>query len=377
MNDLIRDAQQSMRIRVLPQGMEFKNYVPVIRTITKEGSTPGNEKISKELKSFMDKLQDEFSRTYGQEIKDDSERVPKAEYEFYITGLSNGLELRQDGELPPLKSYALQVPCVVGSKFKKVRVQDMNIDTEYKGSGEGSVKKGTRFSPSSLSPGACTKFTCPLEFPRNWSFSTKDYQGALDVVIRGNMAIDIEVPGQTPDAAKKKLTYTYPFIQKRLSIPLSGTLPPAPEFLALVIGGSLAFLGFLGFFIYKNALPISITLSTEGKARAYQVSNGQAITVGGTADFEMEGMDEVVAAVKREGRQFVVIPQKEGVFADGTRQGTPVPLKFGQGFNLNIEGTYYSVQLLEGDQEASLQVEEQIPQDVITTGEEGEGKFNF
>jgi len=376
MMDLISDAQKNMRINILPIGMKFENYVPRLRTIKTEGSAkPGDEKLSKELKEFMEKLQDVLNRQYSAGIKEDKETVPKAPFDFYINWLSGHFELNEKkappSKNPEVKRYSYDVV----SHFRKMKVKDLVATGTYSGSGSGTIPKGVQLSVNSLAPGGAGILSWYIQFPKNWSFTAKPYQGTVDVELTGMMEVDVETSPANPAEPKKVLSYTYPFIPKKISLPVSGTLPPSIELFIVTIGSLLALL--LGFMLYmfKNALPFTITLKTESKSQAFSLKNGDSITVGGGSDFELAGCSIQAVSLKRDGRAFYISPLKEGVLTDAASAGPKgLPVSFGQSFNLNVEGTYYAVQILKGDQ-ADTPPEDAFNE--MPTGDDGGEPFNF
>lgn len=383
MGDLVKDAQRLRIINVIPIGMEFKNYVPQTRKIQKEGATPVNEKISKELKEFIDKLQNVLNRPY-EEIKEDQEKISRAPYQFYIDWLSNRLILEKAPETRSKKPTRKIINLTLVSGFRKVNVKNMSVAAQYKGSGNGRVTALPTL-PGVLTPGSAQRFSAVVRFPKNWGFVAKKYEGVLDVTVTGLMAVQFDetvkptsaAPGATPAPPKKSIVYTYPLEPKTIRIPLSGKLPPAIE-LYLAAGCMLmALLVGLGTFIYRKATPITITLKTESHARAFKISNTEAITIGGSSDFELDGCREPVASIKRGGSLFFLIIDKEGVLADspdGKRTGK-FELRYGQSFNFNIDGTYHTIQFLEGDQEDAVSPDESHT-DTYVDDDEG-GGFSF
>jgi len=376
MLDLIKDAQKNMRVNILPIGMKFENYVPKIRTIKTEGSAaPGDEKMSKELKDFMEKLQDVLNRQYSQGIREDKETVPKAPFDFYINWLSGHFELKEK-KAPPSKNPAIKPYSYdMVSHFRKMKVKDLVVTGAYSGSGSGTIPKGVQLGATTLAPGATGALSWNIQFPKNWSFSAKSYQGTVDVELAGLMEVDIETAPASPSEPKKVLSYTYPFVPKKISLPVSGTIPPSIELYIGTIGGLLAlFLG-LAVYVFKNALPIAITLKTESKSQAFSLRNGESVTIGGGSDFELHGCSGQVATLKRDGRAFFVTPLKEGVLADAGAAGPKgLPVSYGQSFTLNVEGMYFAMQMLEGDQADALP--EEAPVEAPSGDGSGEN-FNF
>lgn len=380
--DLIKEAQRQRIINIIPIGMEFKDYVPQTRRIKNEGSTSVDEKINKELKEFMDKLQNMLNRPY-EAIKDDQEKVPKSPYQFYIDWLSNRLELKRGSDLPQKNPYKKTVSFLLSSGFRKVNLRDLDAMAHYRGTGGGTVKNKVVLPSGSLSHGCSERFSTEVIFPKNWSFNTKKYEGELEVEVSGRMEIKFEealkpkvgISSTDPSPLRKGLVYSYPFIPRKITIPLNGKLPPCVELFILTCGGALAFLFGLIFYVFKRALPITITLKTDNKARAYKVRNNENISIGGSADFELNGCQEHVASIKREGSSFFLEVKKEGVLADspdGSKTGR-YAMHFGQSFNFNISGSYINLQFLEGDQEDT--VSDQEPQ--VDTYDEGKDGFSF
>ncbi|MHC9539923.1 MAG: vWA domain-containing protein [Vulcanimicrobiota bacterium] len=376
MMDLISNAQKNMRINILPIGMKFENYVPKVRTIKTEGSAkPGDEKISKELKEFMEKLQDVLNRQYSAGIKEDKETVPKAPFDFYINWLSGHFDLKEK-QAAPSKNPMIKPYCYdMVSRFRKLKVKDLAVSGSYQGSGGGTIQKGVKVSATSLAPGSTGTLLWDIQFPKNWSFTAKPYQGTVDVDLSGTMEVDIETTPANPADPKKVLSYSYPFIPKKISVQVSGTLPPSTELYVVTIGSFLALLLGFALYVFKNALPITITLKTESKSQAFSLKNGESITVGGGSDFELAGCSIQAASLKRDGRAFYISSLKEGVFADPASAGPKgLPVQFGQSFNLNVEGTYFAVQMLEGDQADALP--EDAPAE-MPTGDDGGEPFKF
>ncbi len=376
MLDLIKDAQMNMRINILPIGMKFENYVPKVRTIKIEtNATPGDEKISKELKEFMEKLQDVLKRQYSQGIKEDKETVPKAPFDFYINWLSGHFEMKEKkaalSRNPMMKPYCYDLI----SRFRKVKIKDLAAIGSYKGSGGGTIPKGVQLGATSLAPGGTGNLSWDIQFPKNWSFTAKPYQGTVDVELNGTMEVDVETTPPNPADPKKLLSYTYPFLPKKLSVQVSGTLPPSIELYIVTIGGALALLLGIALYVFKNSLPITITLRTESKSQAFSLRNGETITIGGGSDFELVGCTAQVASLTREGRALFLSPLKEGVLADAGSAGPKgLPISYGQSFNLNVEGSYFAVQILEGDHADALPEDEPVE---TPSGDGGGDPFHF
>lgn len=384
LGDLITDAQHLRTINVIPIGMEFKDYVPQTRRIKKEGTTAGDDKVSKELREFMARLENILNRP-SSNIKDDQEKIPRAPYQFYIDWLSNRLELQHIkgnyGKKPYLKNYSYNMV----SGFRKVNLKDLSARAVYKGSADGKAKEVISLPSTTLTPGMSQPFSAEVKFPKNWSFSPKKYEGELEVVVSGLMEIQCDqsmkpgdsAPTAAPSPSAKGMVYSYPFEPRRMVISISGKLPPAVELFVLTGGGALALLLGLAMFIIKKAFPIVITLKTGDKARAFRVNNGESVTIGGSADFELTGCNEPVATIKREGNSFFLEVKQEGVLAegiDGQKTGK-FELHEGQSFNFNIGGTYQTLQFLAGDQEeAAAPGSEQV--DTYTDDEE-KGGFSF
>lgn len=385
--DLITDAQRTGTINLFPMGMEFENYVPKIKALEKEGSTPADEKINEELKKFREKLQNLLSRKNDSEIKDDREKIPKAPWQFYIDWLSNKLELKKLESKPPKNPYRLPVPCELDSGYRKVKVRDILVNARYHGTAGGKVTGKIRLTADPIDPGAASRFTCEVIFPKNWSFSPKAYKGELDVEVNGNMEVNFNEaipqvlgsPTVTPSPTGKGLIYSYPFVSKKITIPLAGKLPASIELYLLSGGGGIALLLLLMLYIIKKALPMTITLKTETKARAFRLTDGQGLTIGGSSDFELDGCSAPIAAIERQGKSLWLNLKKEGVLAD-VPQGQPSPqkveLNLGQSINFNIDGTYLTLQILEGDQEDSFTQEQTV--DDVKVDMDGDGKgFDF
>jgi hypothetical protein len=378
MADLIREAQKTMRINIIPIGMKFENYVPKIRSIKQEGATPaGEDKVSQELKKFMDKLQDVFNRNCS-EIKDDNATVPKTPFDFYITWLSNRLELTKKEMAPSKNPYHRTFSYDVTSRFRKLKIRDLTTKADYQGTGGGIVKKGAQLSDSSLAPGTSATLNCLLSFPKNWSFSARPYSGDLTIEVGGTMDVNLEVPVPGTPAGKRTLTYSYPIVPRKAVVNVSGTLPPCIE-LFLLLGGALAGIAASVFLVvYKNIVPITITLKTETRAHAFTLRNQESITIGSGSDFEVEGAKEQVASIMRKGRTFTFLAKKEGILPESTYgpAAKSLDLKFGQSVSLTIEGSYVNLSFLEGDQaDSPSEMDPTAPS--ASVDDEGGGGFSF
>jgi hypothetical protein len=379
MADLIKEAQKTMRINIIPIGMTFENYVPKIRSIKQEGASPaGEDKVSKELKKFMDKLQDVFNRNYS-EIKDDSATVPKALFDFYITWLSNRLELNEKKATAQTRNpYRSYLSYDVTSRFRKLRVRDLTAKADYQGTGGGVIKKGAVLSASSLPPGGSADISCLVTFPKNWSFSPRPYSGNVTLEVGGTMDVDLEVTAAGTPTGKRMLTYSYPVVPRMTTLPISGTLPPCIELFLILSGAIVGMATAVFLVIYKNIVPITITLKTETRAHAFTLRNGESITIGASSDFEIEGCKDQVASITRKGRTFTFISKKEGLLPESTHgpKATTIELKFGQSINLTIEGSYVSLSFIEGDQaDTPSEMDPTAPSS--TVDDEGSGGFNF
>lgn len=401
LENLIKEAAMAKRINVIPIGMEFKNYIPRIRAMKEEGQTSVDQKISKELKEFMDKLQDVLNRKYDHEIKDDNETVPKAPYRFYIEWLSNRLDVRQSGKLlrESPYSYCKRFSFDVVSHYRKIRIKDLKCEASYNGTGGGRIKKDIKANKDLLMPGETMPVPVQLAFPKNWSFNTIEYKGRLDFYVSGVMCADSEnvspSPQQSPqsgnpiktadtgkniNSSPRAITYYYPVITRTVSIPVSGSFPPCIELYLLVSALCAGLVAVIGIFFYRNAMPLIITLKTDNKARAYKLKNNESITIGGSSDFEIDGCQSPVAAIRRDGRRFYFNVKKEGILSETTYGAgvNKIEVKPDMGISLNIDGSYMTLQVLLGDQEDSpLQENDAVSESSSSSSGEETSGFNF
>ncbi|MDQ7822953.1 MAG: vWA domain-containing protein [Candidatus Eremiobacteraeota bacterium] len=374
LSELMDEAKKTRRIDIIPIGMKFEGYEPRFKSVKEESKTPVNEKISSELKSFTEKLKEVFERDY--EIKEDKEKVAFAPFRFYVEWLSDRLTLKKTGKTTK-NPYQRAVQFELLSAFQKLAVKNLTVRSFYNGTGEGRAKDSNLPAPV-LAPGKSLSFVSEVNFPKNWSFSPREFQGVLDVEVTGIM--EAEPPSSkeasaSPSPAAPAMAYNYPFISKRETIPMAGKLPPCTELFVLVTALGLGAVGGFGFVVYRKMMPLTVTLKTEEKGRAFRLKNGESITLGGGADFEIEGCQELVAIITRRDRKFILTSKKEGVLSDAPQAGIERELAYGGSFTLTIDGTYHAIQLLEGDQEYGVPQEE--AQAAPPPSDEEGGNFSF
>jgi hypothetical protein len=252
-------------------------------------------------------------------------------------------------------------------------------------------------------------------FPQNWSFNKVESTGLLYLSVAGDMILDFSksvpvpvvsplataspgsgtpAPGQNPSSSPlitpgstsspvispspkpvKNVILSYPINPITREESVTTEIPPEKLLYFITALGILTVILIPAAFVYQVLVPISVTLKLGDKSRAFRLSNGGKISIGGLSDFEVPGVDHTVAEIQRRFRRFVLHQKEEGIIPKTSSQDSnQICLKLGEGFSLNISGTYHEFEFLPGNRE----FEEEIPQhDNHDDIDEGPAEFRF
>ena len=396
LEDLINNARKEKLINILPIGMEFQGYKPVIKTFD-PSYVPDKTRINDpELQKFLLQMKDVLKRSPSGSVGSSTEKVPKKDYQFNIDWLSDKItltkvsETRGEGKNTRIINFALM------SNMKSTEISNITATATYTNtSGElkGRIIKGPRVLSTSLKPRERAQIEVVVEFPQNWSFKDRKSSGMVHLTVSGDMKVTVEeevqpssaatprpsitlpatgsisptptvistpapVVSSSPGIATKKTDLTYPFNTKNVEEAISYGIP-VEKTLYLYAGlGLIAVVLIPLMFIYSVLVPITITLKMGEKAHVFRLAHGGSITIGGNSDFPVEGCSEPVAEIRRKFRQFVLLETVPGTFPESEKhkQGK-MSLKMSEGFALNAGGSYREFEFLPGNQEFVMEEE--------------------
>jgi hypothetical protein len=365
---LVRRAEQERRINLIPIGLTLHGYrlPPPKKRVEGQQEKDFSDKVNKDLEDFVKRLVTILNRVPAVASAQDASTFPRSDYQFYINWLSDKVKVEKTSEREGANKRSHIVSFEVKSEFREVALVNLSVDAQYSGTGQGRIVSSPRLTDTRIEPGRTAVVEVEVDFPKNNSFGTKKYAGDVTLTVRGDMEISVlegeqkPVPGTppalptptaSPTPSGKKVTYTFPFNERQAQASITGAVPPAAEFVTLVALGSLSLLGLILFLVLFMLLPIQVTLRTSGKATAFNVSHGSRITLGGGADFLLDGVSDVVAEVRRSLRSFFLVPKKEGVIENFPIGAKEIALRLDTSFSLLVGGTRHDVEFLAGNRE--------------------------
>ncbi len=411
LEDLINNARKEKLINILPIGMEFQGYKPMIKTYD-PGHVPDKTHIDDpELQKFLLQMKDVLKRSPSGVVSSSTEKVPKKDYQFNIDWLSDKLTLKKISETRGEGKNTRIINFVLLSNMKSTEIGNITATATYTNtSGElkGRIIKGPRVLSTSLKPRERTQIETVIEFPQNWSFKDKKSSGVIHLTVNGDMKVIVEEEVQpssgatprpsiilpptpsssptptvtstplissslspSPGVPTKKTELTYPFNTKNAEEAITYGIP-VEKTLYLYAGlGLIAVVLIPLMFIYSVLVPITITLKMGEKAQVFRLAHGGSITIGGNSDFQVEGCSEPVAEIRRKFRKFVLLETVAGTFPDSdkNKQGK-VSLKMSEGFALNAGGSYHEFEFLPGNQEFAM--EEEVGSSSLSDQDDGD-----
>lgn len=398
LEDLVNNAKKEKLINILPIGMEFQGYKPMIKTYD-PGHIPDKTHIDDpELQKFLLQMKDVLKRSPSGTISSSTEKVPKKDYQFNIDWLSDKITLRKVSETRGEGKNTRIINFALTSSMKSTEIDNISATATYTNtSGElkGRILKGPRVLSTSLKPRERTQIEVVVEFPQNWSFKDRKSSGTVHLTVNGDMKVTVEEEIQpsaaptprpsitlpppasisptpamsstpapasslspSPGVSTKKTDLTFPFNTKNTDEGITYAIP-VEKTLYLYAGlGLIAVVLIPLMFIYSVLVPITVTLKMGEKARVFRLAHGGGITIGGNSDFPVEGCNEPVAEIKRKFRKFVLLETVAGTFPDSekNKQGK-ISLKMSEGFALNVGGSYREFEFLPGNQEFAMEEE--------------------
>lgn len=369
---LIQKAEREKLINIIPLGMTFTGYRPDI--VVHDPDNPPLELPDSELQKFLEQMQNNLKRS--PHIGTSAERYPLSDYQFYIDWLSKKIKLTKVSETKGSEKNSRVYTYAVTSEFKSIDLTNLNASAHYthiSGELEGEIVGGTRVLSATVKPSGKGLIEVTVRFPQNWSFKTKETSGSIYLSVRGDMAVEVEEEAaagspsarptqinlstpdpasQSPPASLTKVVYTYPFTPLEISESITDTIP-VEKTLYLYAGLAFFALFILPFlYVYNIFVPITVTVKTDDKARIFKLAHKHKITLGGSGDFPLENSSEEAAEIQRKYRRFVLLEKVPGTIPESFKdKGSNITLKLGDGFALNIGGSYKEFEFLPGNQE--------------------------
>ncbi|MCD4783273.1 MAG: VWA domain-containing protein [Candidatus Eremiobacteraeota bacterium] len=384
--ELINKAQKQDLIQIIPVGMKFDGYRP---ELTRNYIPDATGKVDADLKNFDRQMARLTNRKPSGSATANDKKIPRKNYQPYINWLSSKVKLEKTSETKGEGKNTKVYNYVLSSDFKSVEISNVTANASFinkTGKLKGRITR-TRVTTPDVKPGGRTQISVTVQFPQNWSFKEKKSTGALHLDVSGDMKVEVKEevrpspiprptslsaimtstpthsptpsPTVSPKIKTRMVDYTYPFNSIMRDDPANVTIS-VEKSLFLYLGlGILAIIFFPLLLMYSILVPITVTLKMGEKAMAFRLANGGRISIGGGADFLVEGIGEPVAEIQRRFRRFILIELVNGTFPESQKQkGGKIPIKLGGGFSLNIAGEYKEFEFLPGNQEFTEEHEE-------------------
>ena len=389
--ELIKNAHQEKLIKIIPVGIEFTGYRPKYVRFNPDHIPDSAGITDPEMEKFVEQLKDVLDRKPSVLTSSTEVKVPRAPYQFYIDWLSDKVTLEPAGTRKADEKNSIIYNYHIKSNYRNLEVENLNVSAGFTNTSSGLKGKivKTDVSSRTIKPGDYATVGITIKYPLNWSFRKKLCQGNIKLTVSGDMAASSEPdPGQTtgagtypspsPSPTGTPEIYTYGFNQVNRTDSIKLEIPVTRAIYLFTALGILTLVLFPLFLLFQVAVPITITLRTEQKARAFNLAHRGKITIGGKADFEIPGTDQVIAEIQRRYRRFVLVEKLPGAIPQHYKAGEGrITLKLGGGFSLNAGGSYQEFEFLPGNQEYAR--DEESADEIITDADiddEG-GDFQF
>lgn len=396
--ELINKARKQKLIQIIPLGMKFDGYRP---ELTRDYIPDATGKVNADFKKFDRQMKRFTNRKPWSSPTANDQKIPKKNYQPYINWLSNKVKLEKTSETKSEEKNTRVYNYSLIPDFKSVEISNITANASFinkTGKLKGRITR-TRVTTPDVKPGGRAQISVTVQFPQNWSFKEKKSTGALHLDVSGDMKVEVEeevhpsptprptslsvimtstpTPSPTPSPTGspkikiRMVDYTYPFNSVERDDPTNITIP-VEKSLYLYSGlGILAIFFFPLMLMYSVLVPITVTLKMGEKAVAYRLAHGGKISIGGGADFLVEGVDEQVAEIQRRFRRFVLIETIDGTFPESQKQkGGEILIRLGAGFSLNMAGEYREFEFLPGNREFTEEHEEYYEPDEDFTGDD-------
>lgn len=401
---LITRAEKEKFINIIPLGMKFKGYKPEIKTY-QPGHVPDTSKIDDpEVKKFIEQMKDILQRSPTGGIAASTRKIPQKDYRFYIDWLSDKVSLVKASQTRGSEKNSWVYSFTLKSGFRFVDLSNVTATANYTnatGKLKGRISSGPKVTSTRVKPGDRSVIEVTVQYPQNWSFKSTRSSGNLHLTVSGDMQVELDEeaqpspsprptafptafpaasstasPSASPAVKTKKVAYTFPFNTCEIDQGVDVTIP-VEKTLYLYSGlGILALILIPFLLVYNILVPITVTLKTDKKARAFRLAHKGRITIGGAADFEVDGCSGEVAEIQRRFRRFVLVEKEQGVIPPTLQpKGGTLSLKLGEGFGLNLGGSYAEFEFLPGNQEYAEEKADEADYDSAEDTYEEDFKF--